>query len=273
MKKQVESHIRMQQYKITQANFRQLILPFIRNDAGTMRNLSQSGQFFRQAIPEAIRNHALAMFRTFVQPRPATFEEISPNFKRDEDGLKLIKVVVLGDVDANKSQLICKYANTESDLAYKSTIGVDFKLKLISIGERVLQLQIWDTAGQERHKRIATSYLKDAKIIYYICDMQSPETFKSLERWIKGAQSVRPEGDNVVDMILIKNKNLCTAAEMHHLQVLAETYNIVAYHAVEDNPAQVEKAFNVGVRYFLTHEFALAPKEQEEVKVSKCCVM
>ena len=43
-----------------------------------------------------------------------------------------------------------------------ATIGVDFKIKTISIEGKKIKLQIWDTAGQERFRNITKSYYKGA---------------------------------------------------------------------------------------------------------------
>lgn len=45
----------------------------------------------------------------------------------------------------------CDNMFTESFL---STIGVDFKLKQIDLGDQRVKIQIWDTAGQERFRTV-----------------------------------------------------------------------------------------------------------------------
>lgn len=43
-----------------------------------------------------------------------------------------------------------------------ATIGVDFKIKTLPIGDKKFKMQIWDTAGQERFKNITQTYYKGA---------------------------------------------------------------------------------------------------------------
>jgi len=43
-----------------------------------------------------------------------------------------------------------------------ATIGVDFKLKTMTIDDCKVKLQIWDTAGQERFRNITQTYYKGA---------------------------------------------------------------------------------------------------------------
>jgi len=59
-----------------------------------------------------------------------------------------------------------------------ATIGVDFKIKTMSMGNRRYKLQIWDTAGQERFKNITQTYYKGAAgiiLTYSIIDRTSFE--------------------------------------------------------------------------------------------------
>jgi len=39
-----------------------------------------------------------------------------------------------------------------------STIGVDFKVRTVTIDGKRIRLQIWDTAGQERFRTITSTY-------------------------------------------------------------------------------------------------------------------
>jgi GTPase SAR1 family protein len=41
---------------------------------------------------------------------------------------------------------------------FTPTIGVDFKMKTISVRDKAVKLQLWDTAGQEKFFNITRSY-------------------------------------------------------------------------------------------------------------------
>lgn len=62
----------------------------------------------------------------------------------------VFKVVVIGDSAVGKTQILSRFAKNEFCFDSKSTIGVEFQTRTISINSKLIKAQIWDTAGQER---------------------------------------------------------------------------------------------------------------------------
>ena len=63
----------------------------------------------------------------------------------------LFKILVIGDLGTGKTSIIKRYVHNIFSMNYKSTIGVDFALKVIQWSlDTVIRLQLWDIAGQER---------------------------------------------------------------------------------------------------------------------------
>ena len=62
----------------------------------------------------------------------------------------VFKVVVIGDSAVGKTQILSRFAKNEFCFDSKSTIGVEFKTRTVTINGKVIKAQIWDTAGQER---------------------------------------------------------------------------------------------------------------------------
>ena len=84
------------------------------------------------------------------------------------------------------------------------TIGVDFKVKTIEIGDKKVKMQIWDTAGQERFRNVVSTYFRGSNGILLIYDITSRDSFKNLESWL--IEIEKHASDNVLK-ILIGNKN------------------------------------------------------------------
>jgi small GTP-binding protein len=60
----------------------------------------------------------------------------------------MFKVIVIGDSGVGKTNLILRFGDKNFNNNYVATIGVDFKIKNINIGDKRVRLQLWDTAGQ-----------------------------------------------------------------------------------------------------------------------------
>ena len=62
----------------------------------------------------------------------------------------VFKVVVIGDSAVGKTQILSRFTKNEFCFDSKSTIGVEFQTRTVTIKSKVIKAQIWDTAGQER---------------------------------------------------------------------------------------------------------------------------
>ncbi|GMI84753.1 ARABIDOPSIS THALIANA RAB GTPASE HOMOLOG C2A, RAB GTPase homolog C2A [Hibiscus trionum] len=89
------------------------------------------------------------------------------------------KILLIGDSGVGKSSLLVSFISASAeDLA--PTIGVDFKIKLLTVGGKRLKLTIWDTAGQERFRTLTSSYYRGAQGIILVYDVTRRETFTNL---------------------------------------------------------------------------------------------
>merc|ERR1711871_1856724 len=84
------------------------------------------------------------------------------SMSKDDEYDYLFKVVVIGDSGVGKSNLLSRFTRDEFNLESKSTIGVEFATRSVSIEGRTIKAQIWDTAGQERYRAITSAYYRGA---------------------------------------------------------------------------------------------------------------
>ncbi|MCK4824050.1 GTP-binding protein, partial [bacterium] len=66
----------------------------------------------------------------------------------------LFKSIVVGDGAVGKTAATIRYATGTFADSYKMTIGVDFRVKVITLEGKKIKLQIWDTGGQERFANV-----------------------------------------------------------------------------------------------------------------------
>ena len=114
----------------------------------------------------------------------------------------LFKLIIIGDSGVGKSSVLSQYVDQTFINSHISTIGVDFKITNVNIGDKIAKLQIWDTAGQERFRTITTSYYRGAHGIILVYDVTNRESFDNIVNWVDNIErySKNPR------LILIGNK-------------------------------------------------------------------
>lgn len=101
----------------------------------------------------------------------------------------LNKVVVLGDVGTGKSAFIKRYVHGIYSPNYKSTVGVDFALKVLKNENDTHRLQLWDIAGQERFGSMTRTYYNEATGCFVLLDYTRRSTWNAALVWLNDFQS------------------------------------------------------------------------------------
>ncbi|XP_075247456.1 ras-related protein Rab-35-like [Convolutriloba macropyga] len=149
------------------------------------------------------------------------------NTKVDQDKKPLnFKLLVIGDSGVGKSNIINVYVGEPFQRTFITTIGVDFKTKLVKRSsvsgpsgqlsnensgvEQQLQdikLNIWDTAGQERFRTITTTYYRGTQGILVVFDLSNKQSFMSIKRWIHEMEQNCTGSTEVPPAIILGNKS------------------------------------------------------------------
>jgi small GTP-binding protein len=95
----------------------------------------------------------------------------------------LLKILVVGDVGCGKTSLIKRYVHGVFSMHYKATIGVDFALKVVTVDESLVRLQLWDIAGQERFGNMTSVYYREAAGACVVYDVTRPGTLDTALKW------------------------------------------------------------------------------------------
>lgn len=115
----------------------------------------------------------------------------------------VFKVVVIGDSAVGKTQILSRFTKDEFCFDSKSTIGVEFQTRTVTIKGKVIKAQIWDTAGQERYRAVTSAYYRGALGAMLLYDITKRPTFDHVVRWV---DELRTHADNSIVIMLIGNK-------------------------------------------------------------------
>jgi len=128
-----------------------------------------------------------------------------------EDGVTeyLFKILVVGDIGTGKTSIIKRYVHNIFSMSYKSTIGVEFALKVINWDHKTeIRLQLWDIAGQERFGNMTRVYYKEAVGAFVVFDVTRIATFEAAAKWKSDIDSKVTVGveEKPIPVVLLANK-------------------------------------------------------------------
>ncbi|KAG7335136.1 hypothetical protein KOW79_001732 [Hemibagrus wyckioides] len=95
------------------------------------------------------------------------------------------KVMLVGDSGVGKTCLLVRFKDG-AFLAgsFISTVGIDFRNKVLDIDGVKVKLQIWDTAGQERFRSVTHAYYRDAHALLLLYDVTNKASFDNIRAWL-----------------------------------------------------------------------------------------
>jgi len=123
--------------------------------------------------------------------------------KREDEYDYLFKVVLIGDSGVGKSNLLSRFTRNDFNMESKSTIGVEFATRTITVDNKVIKAQIWDTAGQEKYRAITSAYYRGAVGALLVYDISKRLSYDNVSRWLK---ELRDHADQNIVIMLVGNK-------------------------------------------------------------------
>lgn len=157
----------------------------------------------------------------------------------------LIKLILVGDSGVGKSTIMQMFCDDKFCEPYMSTIGVDFRIKMIKSNNKTVKLQIWDTAGQEKFKSITTSYYRGANAIMLVFDLTNVYSFRRLENWIKELEKYLEGSDYY--LLLIGNKQdmeVQRRISIEEINMFTEKYKLPYFEISAKTSKNINIAFD-----------------------------
>jgi len=131
----------------------------------------------------------------------------------------LLKVLLVGDSDVGKQEILAGLEDGTLDSPFCSSSGAAYKTTTILIDGKRVKLQLWDTSGQGRFCTIIRSYSRGAQGILLVYDITNKWSFEGIDRWLKEVDQHAPG----IPKVLVGNR-LHLAFKRQVDQAEAETY-------------------------------------------------
>ncbi len=117
----------------------------------------------------------------------------------------VLKILTLGETSVGKTSIIMRYTEDKFSQQFLSTVGIDFKSKIIEHKGKKIKVLLVDTSGQVRFRNIAANYYKSADGILFVYDVTQKDTLSKFEFWLGQIKEEAKIGNECI--LLFGNKN------------------------------------------------------------------
>ncbi|XP_012142291.1 ras-related protein Rab-37 isoform X2 [Megachile rotundata] len=161
-----------------------------------------------------------------------------------EHGELLFKVMLLGDSGVGKTCLLTRFRDGRFLSGnYITTVGIDFRNKVVVVDDTSIKLQIWDTAGQERFRSVTHAYYRDAQALLLLYDVTNKTSYDNIRAWLS---EIREHAKEDVVIMLLGNKSDCgteRVVKREDGERLAQEYKVPFMETSAKTGLNVELAF------------------------------
>ena len=179
----------------------------------------------------------------------------------------LIKCILLGDSSVGKSCILVRYIDDVFKESSMFTVGIDYRMKTIELGDDLVKYQIWDTAGQEKYRTIISAYYRGIDCALLCYDITNRSSFENIITWIENVQQY--SSDHVFMMLvgtkldLVENEKYQREISTEEGQQLANEYGIKF--------CEVSSKTNHGISslFLTTASYAILNKKEYQQKINK----
>lgn len=148
-------------------------------------------------------------------------------------------------------------------------LGIDYRVKKLSVDGKAVKIHLWDTAGQEKYRSVTLNFYKGVDGIILVFDLTSETSFSNIPHWIRQIKLYAAENvamvllGNKCDIIdeknvsMVKIEKLCSEYSLKYIETSAKTNN------------NIEKAFMLIIQELLDKSQNPINKISSSMLVSK----
>lgn len=155
-----------------------------------------------------------------------------------------LKILTIGESAVGKTCILLRFTDNKFLVNHITTIGIDYKSKVIKSDKYSAKLKIWDTAGQERFRNITKQYYKGADGILLVYDITDRNSFEKVRDWMKQIQENTQK--DKVGIVLLGNKSDLEDSRQVSFQEgqsLAKEYQILFFETSAFKDENINESF------------------------------
>ena len=159
----------------------------------------------------------------------------------------IYKVIMVGDSQVGKTNIVSRLATNMFLENSKSTIGIDFQTACFGLnnGGPIIKLQIWDTAGQEKFRSIIRNYYKLSASVLIVFDLSNHNSFINVEKWLKEIQdNIECDLGDMVLLLIGNKSDLERKVEDKDINNICNKYNLTYVETSAKNNTNIHSAFH-----------------------------
>lgn len=116
---------------------------------------------------------------------------------------RVFKIVFVGDSAVGKTSFLRRLCEARFSPGMAATVGIDYRVKTVTVDNAQVALQLWDTAGQERYRCISQQFFRKADGVVVMYDLTAKQSFLSIRQWLSSVEEA--VGDRI-PVLLLGNK-------------------------------------------------------------------
>ena len=189
------------------------------------------------------------------------------------------KVLLLGNSYVGKTCILLRFSEDIFKENYDVTIGLNYRIKSMTVENNPIKMQIWDTSGEEKFKAIAKNFYRGAHGVLLVYDICQKNSFLDVKRWIE--QIIENADNDDIVMILCGNK--CDNEKERKIskeegENLAKNYGIPFFECSAKNNFNINEIFETMAQKIYTK---VGNRQSSSVKltsnsikkkIGKCCI-
>ncbi|XP_049977960.1 EF-hand calcium-binding domain-containing protein 4B isoform X1 [Alexandromys fortis] len=159
--------------------------------------------FDQGAEGRSVTAPALELIPTSPRGQPVGKEALYKEENTPSTPDRLFKIVFVGDSAVGKTSFLRRICEARFSPGMAATVGIDYRVKTVTVDNAQVALQLWDTAGQERYRCVTQQFFRKADGVVVMYDLTAKQSFLSIRQWLSSVEEA--VGDRI-PVLLLGNK-------------------------------------------------------------------